>query len=99
MTKHKMPIAQAAKQGEKTIEVTIRFWTDGITTKKNSIIPKHAWDYGAIYLHQNGTHGIKPASPKPFNSILDLTSVLSQVLVQHGITLHGGRKLRKLISK
>ena len=99
MSKKSKPAGQLATHGEKTLEVTIRFWTDQIATKKNFIDPKHAWDFGVIYMHQNDTHGIEPASPKPFNSILDLTSVLSQVLVQHGIKLHRGEKLRNLISK
>jgi len=97
MTKKNTPTAQTAKHGEKMLEVSIRFWTDSIAGKKGSIIPKHAWDGGVIFMHSNISHGIKPASPEPFNSILDLTSVLSKVLVQHGVTLHTGRKLRKLI--
>ncbi len=99
MPKRNLPLAKIAKQGEKTIEVTIRFFTDEIADKADLIIPKHAWDSGMIYMCRNKTHGIKNKSPKPFNSILDLTSVLSNVLMQHGITLHTGRKLRRLISK
>ncbi len=97
MSEDTTPDARVAKYGEKMIEVRIRFWTDGIADKKDTVIPKHAWDSGVVVMDGNKTHGISPASPQPFNQILDLTSVLSKVLVQHGVTLHTGRKLRKLI--
>jgi len=91
------PAAQVAKYGEKMIEVRIRFWTDGLSGQKDLVIPKHAWDSGVIVMDGNKTHGITPASPQPFNSILDLTSVLAKVLVDQEVTLHTNRKLRKLI--
>ena len=91
------PAAKVAKHGEKMVEVRIRFWTDGMSSRKDSVIPKHAWDSGVIIMEGNKTHGITPGSPQPFNSILDLTSVLAKVLVEHGVTIRTNRKLRKLI--
>ena len=88
---------KVAKHGEKMIEVRIHFWTDGITKEEDTVIPKHAWDSGVVSIPVNKAHGITPASQQPFNSILDLTSVLAKVLVEHGVTLHTGRKLRKLV--
>ena len=89
--------ASTAKHGEKMIEVRIRFWTDGIAEQKDTIIPKHAWDSGVVVMDTNKSHDIAPKSPQPFNSILDLQSVLAKVLGEHGVVLHANRKLRKLI--
>ena len=91
------PIARAAKHGDKMIEVRIRFWTDKISDQENTIIPKHAWDGGVVVMDTNKSHGIVPGPPRPFNSLLDLSSTVSKVLVDHGITLHTSTKTRKLI--
>ncbi|HTR43355.1 MAG TPA: hypothetical protein VMH87_17215, partial [Pseudomonadales bacterium] len=91
------PTARVAKHGEKMIEVRVRFWTDGITGNKDTVIPKHAWDSGMVSMERNEVHGIKPASWQPFNSILDLQSVIAKVLIEHEVTLHTNRKSRKLL--
>ncbi len=97
MTKKTNPTAIPAKHGEKMIEVRVRFFTDQIAGKKNYIIPKHAWDSGFVDMANNKTHGITAATPQPFNSILDLQSVVAKVLVEHAVTLHANTKLGKLI--
>jgi len=84
------------KRGNKTIEVSIRFWTDGIGPK-GTVIQKHAWDSGVISMKKNGLHWIKPRAPRPFNSILDLTSVLAKVLQDHEVVLSPNVKLSKVI--
>ena len=91
----KYPISEA-KHGEKMIEVRVRFWTNNLV-KKHKLMPRHAWDNGTVGMDSNKSHRIQPKSPMPFNSLLDLPSVLAKVLVQHGVTLHAGRKLRKLV--
>ena len=91
------PTARVAQHGDKMIEVRVRFWTDNISDQENTIIPKHAWDGGVVVMDTNKSHGITPGPPRPFNSLLDLTSALAKVLVDHGITLHTSTKTRKLI--
>lgn len=98
-TKIKTPAAKAAKHGEKMIEVRVRFFTNAIAGKKDAILPKHAWDWGMIAMDSNESHGIKPRRPLPFHSILELQSVLAKVLVEHGVTLHRGSVLKKLIKE
>jgi len=49
-------------------------------------------------METNKTHGIKPKSAKPFNSLLDVAAVIEKVLVQHGIQLHPSRRMRKYLS-
>ena len=86
-----------AKHGDKMIEVRVRFFTDGIARADGKIVKKHAWDSGFVSMDRNESHGIKPASPLPFNSILQLQTVLAKVLTQHGVTLYVSPKLQKLI--
>jgi hypothetical protein len=81
------------------IEVKIRFWTDGISRKPGKmIIPKHAWTSGVVRMQGNEAHGIVSAKPKPFNSLLDLGTVIEQTLKRHGIVLHVSRGMKKYMS-
>ncbi len=89
--------AKVAKHGEKMIEVRVRFWTDALAKEKKTLLPKHAWDCGTVDMPTNKSHGIASGSTLPFNSILDLQAVIGRVLLEHGVELHAGSKLRKLI--
>jgi hypothetical protein len=90
--------SRVAKQGEKMIEVRIRFWTDEIASEKGKILPKHAWSYGVVHVQRNESHEISPENPRPFNSLLDIGSVIEKVLIEHGIVLHVGGKMKKYVS-
>jgi len=79
------------------IEVRIRFWTDKIATQPGHVVPKHAWDNGVVLMDSNQDHGISPGNPKPFKSLMDLTSVLEKVLIEHGVKLHPGDRLSKYV--
>jgi hypothetical protein len=83
------------KWSDKTIEVTVRFWTDGIA-EKGTVIQRNAWDSGTVSMKQNKLHWIRPSAAKPFNSILELPSVLAEVLAAQKIVLHPGKKLQKI---
>lgn len=85
------------KWGDSTIEVTVRFWTDGISKHKRSVIQKNAWDFGAVYMKKNRLHFIRPSRPKPFNSLLDLSSAIAKVLEEQGVVIHPGPKLQKIL--
>jgi hypothetical protein len=90
--------AQEAKHGQKMIEVKIRFWTNDIA-EQGKVIPKHAWASGVVRIEANQAHGIVPGKPRPFHSLLDVTSVIEKVLIEHGIVLHAGRKMKKYFSE
>ncbi len=92
-------VAREAKHGEKMIEIKVRFWTDGIAESAGSVIPKNAWTSGVVRIESNKTHSIRPQSPVPFNSLLDVGAAIEQVLVAHGITLHPSRRMRKYVPK
>jgi hypothetical protein len=87
--------SQEAKQGEKMIEVKIRFWTNDIAPESGKVIPKHAWASGVVRMERNKSHGIEPSKPQPFHSLLDVGGVVEKVLIEHGIVLHPSRKMRK----
>jgi len=84
-----------AKQGEKMVEIKLRFWTNGIAAESGKVIPKHAWAAGVVRMERNKSHGIEPGSPKPFHSLLDVGAVIEKVLIEHGIVLLPGRKMKK----
>lgn len=81
------------KYGERMIEVKIRFWTDEMTGMKGYILPKHAWTAGVVRMERNDSHGIIPSNPRPFNSLMEIPTVIEKVLVQHGIKLHRIRRM------
>jgi hypothetical protein len=88
--------AREAAHGQKMIEVKLRFWTDSIA-EKGKILPKHAWTSGVVRIERNAAHGIQPAAPKPFNSLLEIGKAIEDVLVEHGVTLHTSKRDRKFI--
>jgi hypothetical protein len=80
------------------IEIKVRFWTNDIADGLGRVVPKHAWSSGVVRIERNLTHGIAPKSPKPFHSLLDLGAVIERVLVDHGVTLHPSRRMRKYVA-
>ena len=89
--------AKEAAHGEKMIEVKVRFWTNNIAKRRASVLPKHAWANGVVRMHRNGSHGINPGPPRPFHSLLDVTSVIERVLIEHGVQLHIPRRMAKYV--
>jgi hypothetical protein len=49
--------SKEAAQGEKMIEIKIRFWTDEIAAEPGKIVPKHAWTSGVVRIERNPSHG------------------------------------------
>jgi hypothetical protein len=84
-----------AQQGERMIEIRIRFWTNELADEKGKIRPKHAWSSGMVIMDRNKSHGIVPKDPMPFNSLMDLLAVIERVLIAHGIILHAHRRMKK----
>jgi hypothetical protein len=84
-----------AKQGEKMIEIKLRFWTNDIASEAGKVLPKHAKSSGVVRMEGNTSHGIKPGKPRPFHSLLDVGAVIEKVLIEHGIVLHPATRMRK----
>lgn len=89
--------SREAKQGERMIEVRIRFWTDELAEGEGRIMPKHGWTSGVVRMAHNESHSISPKNPRPFNSLMDLPRVIEMVLIEHGIKLHRLGKMWKYI--
>lgn len=87
-----------AGYGEKMIEVKVRFWTDDLASSDGKILPKHARTSGVVRMERNKAHGIVPGKPLPFNSLLDLTSVIERVILDHSIRLHPSRRMRRYLA-
>lgn len=87
-----------AKQGEKMIEVKLRFWTNDIAPEPGKVVPRHAWTGGVVRMERNKSHGIAPGSPRPFHTLLDVGAVVEKVLIDHGIVLHPTPKMKKYMA-
>lgn len=88
-----------ALQGERMIEVKLRFWTNKLANQPGKILPKHAWASGVVRMERNKSHSIDPGTPQPFHSLLDVSAVIEKVLIEHGIVLHPTRKMKKYLSE
>ena len=98
MAKNIDVVSQEAKQGEKMIEIKLRFWTNDIAQEQGKVIPKNAWTAGVARIERNKSHGIEPSKPLPFHSLLDVGAVIEKVLIEHGVVLHPSTKMRKYFS-
>jgi len=87
-----------AKHGKKMIEVSLRFWTNGLAKSRGQILPKHAWSSGVVRMQGNESHGIVSGNPRPSHSLLDVGAVVEAVLLNHGITLHRSRRMKKYMA-
>ena len=84
-----------ASQGERMIEVKLRFWTNKIAKEEGKVLPKNAWAAGVVRVERNKTHGINPGKPLPFHSLLDVGATIEKALIANGITLHPSQKMKK----
>ena len=89
--------SRLAKRNQRMIELTVRFWTNGLSGKKSEIRPKHAWCSGMVSMPKNESHDIEAMRPKPFHSTMDLPRVIEKVLIAHGVKLHRNRTTEKYI--
>lgn len=91
-------VAREAAQGERMIEVKVRFWTNDIA-EPGKIQPKHAWSSGVVRIKGNKSHGIVPHHPKPFQSLLDIGAIIEKVLVEHDVVLHPSSRMRQYMTR
>jgi hypothetical protein len=87
-----------ALQGEKMIELKVRFWTNDIAPGAGEVVQKHAWTAGVVRMKRNDSHGIVPKKAYPFHSLLDVGAVIEKALIDHGIVLHPNPKMKKYLS-
>jgi hypothetical protein len=89
--------SREASQGEKMIEIKLRFWTNDIASEDGKIIPKHAQSGGVVRMERNKSHNIEPGKPRVFHTLLDVGAVIEKVLIEHGIVIHPGRTMSKYV--
>ena len=80
------------------IEISVRFWTNDIAGPDGHILPKHCWDSGIIRMPKNDSHGISNQEAKPFNSLMEITQVIEQALIDADIRVSVGSKSSRYIS-
>ena len=81
--------------GERMIQVNVKFWTNNISKVKKGLLPKNAWSSGMVYVERNKTHGITPLKPVPFHTLTELGYVIEKALYKHGVTLHLPKRFKK----
>ncbi|MCK4456298.1 MAG: hypothetical protein KAW39_01005 [Thermoplasmata archaeon] len=85
------------RYGEKTIELTVRFWTNDISRKENHIVPRVCWEHGMITLKKNESHGLA-VKRKPFKSIAHLSRAVEELLKASNVEVLHGRYTKPLYS-
>lgn len=67
-------------KNNKTIGISVRFWTNGLEIKNNLNRIHSCWDSGVVTIEANSEKGIKSQSPLPFNNMDDLPKAIHAVL-------------------
>jgi hypothetical protein len=75
-------------RGQRTIKVTIQFYTDNIADEPGKALARHAADVGVVGLPANAAHGIKSGPGVHFNSMAELPAAIERALIRAGITIH-----------
>ncbi len=89
-----MTKTRKAQAGERTIELTIYFFTNKLA-KNGHVRPKHAHGDGMVRLASNPTHGIaKSGAPVPFHSVAEISVAVEKVLSREGIRIHPSARMR-----
>ena len=84
--------SREAAQGQRMIEIRVRFWTNDLAEGEGRVLPKHAWGRGIVRISSNRSHGIVPRKPTPFNSMAEIPGKIEKVLIDNGITIHRDRE-------
>ena len=87
------------KQGEKTIEISIRFFTNNIASKPGQVRPKECWEGGMVYLTPNKIHGIKRTSGAPFQSFYELPLAIAEAFREAGVRMHLKSNTVKIVAR
>jgi hypothetical protein len=75
------------KQGDKTIKVTVYFWTDQLEIC-GIVNPKAAWAYGVVVAKSNKSRDIKAVKYRHFHKLEDIPSAIRKALKDSGVTLY-----------
>lgn len=75
------------KEGRKTINLSLTFWTDGIAEDGKDFVPKTCWDYGTVRVKTNEMHGIEGGKTKHFGKFANLQKAIEKAMKGAGITL------------
>jgi len=93
-----MATQRKADPKEKTIKMTLYFYTDNLSDKGEDYIrEKHAWTRGVVAIESNSSHRISPKRNYPFNSLADIPHCIEKALIDHGIKLHVADRMDKYI--
>ncbi len=87
------------QQGNKMIELRVRFWTNNIAKGDNMVAPKHCWDSGMVAMDRNTLHEITGREQMPFHSLMTLSHSIEKLLLRNGIKLHMNHRTKKLYSE
>ena len=82
----------AANQGDKMIEVRVRFRVSHIVETEGDILPKHCWSEGIVYTPENASHGIQSGEHKFFRSLAQVPQAIEEALTDAGVQMHVSEK-------
>jgi hypothetical protein len=83
---------------ERTIRLTVTFYTNRISKKSGYVVERAAWDTGTVVPHTNEAHRIAPRRPVAhFNSLAEIPLAIEKCLIAHGLKLKPGRRSRKYL--
>jgi hypothetical protein len=91
-------VKEPRKKSNKTIEVRVHFWTNGIAAREGEIEPGQCWASGSVHVSTNEAHGLKDKHQAKFNSMAQLPAAIEKAMILAGITVYSSpleAKIRK----
>jgi hypothetical protein len=76
-----------APHGAKTVELTVRFWTDGIAEHDALVLQGFCWESGSVRFPVSETHGIKDQEWVQFERLNDIVPAIYEAARRAGVRI------------
>lgn len=88
-----------AKKDNKTIGVTLRFWTDGVTLESPEGKCRNVcWDSGVAKIERNRSKGIEGIHPQPFQCLEDIVPLIKEIMRKQKIIMVSDNRRPRIMS-
>jgi len=89
----------SSSKDNKTIAITLRFWTDNLTVsapkeKPNSV----CWDSGVAKIEPNATKNIKSIKPQPFQCFEDIIPLIKEIFRKQKILVVSNNRRPRIMN-
>ncbi len=85
------------KKDNKTIAITLRFWTNNVEIKEGGVSRTTAWDSGVAIMEKNDTKGIKHMV-EPFDCPEDIAPLIKELFRKNKVYVVSNNRRPRVLS-